>query len=101
MANWTAHIHVVALDFGLRNPDLTDARTARALVTGSAGFYFFHTGYRINALFNEVYGARAARYMESGGFRLMRDWQGNNRTGLENSHKTTILTFLRSAAIWS
>jgi DNA-binding CsgD family transcriptional regulator len=74
-ANTITGINIVVLHFGMRNDDLTAATTAQALAVGSAAFFFFHGGYRINCVINETYGAQAARYMEAGGFRLMRDFQ--------------------------
>jgi DNA-binding CsgD family transcriptional regulator len=75
LANSATGINVLAMHFGLRNEDLSHARTAQALAAGTAAFYFLHGGYRINTLINEVYGAQAARYVETGGFRLVRDFQ--------------------------
>jgi DNA-binding CsgD family transcriptional regulator len=46
-----------------------------SLPTGSAAFYFFHSGYRIKTLFHESYGADAARFVQAGGFRIIRDFQ--------------------------
>jgi hypothetical protein len=66
---------VLALHFGLRNHDLSDPRTAQVLNVGSAAFYFFHSGYRIRTILNEVYGEQAARYMERGGLRLLHDFR--------------------------
>jgi hypothetical protein len=74
-ANTTTGINIAVLHFGLRNEDLADARTAQALAAGSAAFYFFHGGYRVNCMINEVYGAQSVHYMEAGGFRLIRDFQ--------------------------
>jgi DNA-binding CsgD family transcriptional regulator len=80
-ANSTTGVNVVVLHFGLRNEDLTDARTHQALAAGSAAFYFFHGGYRVKCVLNEVYGAQAARYMEAGGFRLIHDFQREDPAG--------------------
>ena len=74
-ANATTGINVLSLHFGLRNHDLSDARTAQVLTTMGAAFYFFHGGYRISTLTAEVYGAAAAAYMAAGGFRLTEDFQ--------------------------
>jgi hypothetical protein len=74
-ANSAEGLRIINLDFGLRNYDLSDARTKQVLVAGSSAFYFFHAGYRIRAIASEVYGEQAARYMEAGGFRLARDYQ--------------------------
>ena len=74
-ANTTTGINIVALHFGMRNEDLADARTAQVLAAGSAAFYFFHGGYCVNWVINEVYGEQAAHYMEAGGFRLVRNFQ--------------------------
>jgi DNA-binding CsgD family transcriptional regulator len=74
-ANTTTGINIVVLHFGMRNEDLAAARTVQALAAGSAAFYFFHGGYHVNCVINEVYGEQSARYMEAGGFRLMRDFQ--------------------------
>src|SRR6266567_2355319 len=73
--NATSGLNVISMHFGLRNENLADARTAQALAAGAAAFYFFHGGYRINTMINEVYGPQAARYMEAGGFRLVHDFQ--------------------------
>jgi hypothetical protein len=73
-ANATTGIDILVLHFGMRNPDLEEPRTTQALAAGSAGFFFFHTGFRIHSIVNEVYGEQSARYMTSGGFRLTRDW---------------------------
>jgi hypothetical protein len=69
-ANASTGLNLVILHFGLRNPDMSDARTERALQAGSAAFYFCHAGYRLNILLNEVYGSQHADYMRDGGFRL-------------------------------
>jgi hypothetical protein len=74
-AHLTAGINVLVLHFGLRNEDLSDPRTAQVLNAGSAAFYFFHGGYRIRTMLNEVYGEQAARYMERGGLRLVHDFR--------------------------
>jgi DNA-binding CsgD family transcriptional regulator len=74
-ANSTARLNVLVLHFGLRNEDLADPRTVQALAAGGAAFYFFHGGYRIKSIINEVYGAQAAGFMQAGGFRLVRDFQ--------------------------
>jgi DNA-binding CsgD family transcriptional regulator len=70
-----AGLNLITLHFGLRNEDLADPRSAQVLAAGSAGFYFFHSGYRIKLILNEVYGAQAARFMELGGFRMVHDFQ--------------------------
>jgi len=67
-------LNVFVAHFGLRNHDLSRPQTAQALQTGSASFYFFHSGYRITALFNEVFGEQAAHYMKAGGFKLTTDF---------------------------
>jgi hypothetical protein len=74
-ANASSGINIATLHFGLRNEDLADARTAQALAAGAGAFHFFHGGYRVNCVINEVYGLQAARYMEAGGFRLIRDFR--------------------------
>lgn len=74
-ANEGTGLNVIVLHFGLSNEDLSDPRTAQVLIAGTSAFYFFHSGYRINALANEVYGAPSAEYMKRGGFRLIRDFQ--------------------------
>ncbi len=71
-ANDGPGLNVIVLHFGLSNEDLSNPRTAQALIAGTSAFYFFHRGYRINALANEVYGAQSAEYMQRGGFRLTR-----------------------------
>lgn len=74
-ANTASDLNVVVLHFGLVNEDLADRRTEQVLAAGSSAFYFFHSGYRIHTLVNEVYGPQQRRYMERGGFRLMHDFR--------------------------
>ena len=74
-SNATTGINILSLHFGLRNHDLTDPRTVQALTAGSAGFLFFHGGYRIKAILNEVFGMQAVQYMQAGGFQLVHDFQ--------------------------
>jgi len=74
-AHLTDGINVLALHFGLRNHDLSDPRSVQVLNAGSAGFYFFHGGYRLRTIMVEHYGEQAARYMERGGFRLVHDFR--------------------------
>jgi DNA-binding CsgD family transcriptional regulator len=73
-ANSTSGINIAGLHVGMRTDDLANPRTAQAVMTLSASFYFVHGGYRINAMINEVYGAQQARFMEMGGYRLLRDF---------------------------
>ncbi len=73
-ANAAEGISVAVLHFGLRNHDLSNPRTVEALMTGSAAFLFFHTGFRVKALITEVYGDQAAKIMQSDGFHLLRDF---------------------------
>jgi hypothetical protein len=72
--NSTTGLNLFIVHFGLRNHDMTVPRTLQALQFGSAAFYFFHSGYRINVLLSEVFGEQQARYMEAGGFRLETDF---------------------------
>jgi|SRR5579884_1153767 len=83
-ANSAGGLSIISLDFGLRNYDLSDARTTQVLMAGSSAFYFFHAGYRIRAIANEVYGAQSARYMQAGGFRLARDYQRESPAAFEH-----------------
>src|SRR5262249_51220391 len=62
-AQLTDGINVLGVHFGLRNHDLSDARSAQVLNAGSAGFYFFHGGYRIRTIMAEHYGVQSVRYM--------------------------------------
>jgi len=72
--NSTTGLNVLVLHFGLSNEDLSNPRTAQVLSVGSSAFFFFHAGYRIHVLMNEVYGPQPCAYMEQGGFRLLRDF---------------------------
>jgi DNA-binding CsgD family transcriptional regulator len=83
-ANSTTGLNLIVLHLGLRNEDLSDARTAQMLAAGSAAFYFFHAGYRINAILNEVYGPQSARYMQLGGFRLVHDFHRERPADFED-----------------
>jgi hypothetical protein len=72
--NSTTGLSLLVLHFGLGNQDLSDSRTAQIVAVGGASFFFFHGGYRMKAILNEVFGSQHARYMELGGFRLIRDF---------------------------
>src|SRR5688500_10691234 len=72
-ANATDGLSLVVLHFGLRNPDLTDERTQRALQAGMAGFFFFHGGYRLKILLQEIYGQQHADFVVAGGGHLLSD----------------------------
>ena len=74
-ANAAEGINVAVLHFGLRNRDLSNPRAVEALMTGSAAFLFFHTGFRVKALITEVYGDQAAKIMQSDGFHLLQDFK--------------------------
>ena len=73
-ANSSGGLNFVVLHFGLRNHDLSNERTERAIQVGSAAFYFCHSGFRLKSLLNEVYGPQQAGYMEAGGFRIANDF---------------------------
>jgi hypothetical protein len=81
--NSTTGLNIVVLHFGMRNEDLAELRTMQMLAMGSAGFYFFHGGYRIKSILNEVYGEQEARFMKCGGFRLLRDFQRESPVDFE------------------
>ncbi|HET7133713.1 MAG TPA: hypothetical protein VFJ95_15775, partial [Gammaproteobacteria bacterium] len=78
-ANSSGGVNLVVLHFGLVDHDLAAERTRAVLRSASQAFYFFNTGYRYNLLLNEVYGRQAADYMLGGGFRLLREFEGNAR----------------------
>lgn len=69
-------LNLVCLHFALRDPDLDSPRTRQVLQVANSAFFFFFAGYRINSLFQEVYGPRHAAYMERGGSRLISDFHG-------------------------
>jgi DNA-binding CsgD family transcriptional regulator len=75
IANATTGVNVLVLHFCLRNYRLSDARTAQAVTTSMAGFFFFHGGYRFRTFLYEAYGAEMLRFMQAGDFRLVRDFQ--------------------------
>jgi hypothetical protein len=81
--NSTTGLNVLVLHFGLGNQDLSDSRTAQIVAVGGASFLFFHGGYRMNAILNEVFGPQHARYMELGGFRLIRDFHAESPAGFD------------------
>jgi DNA-binding CsgD family transcriptional regulator len=64
-------LNLVCLHFCLRNPDVQHPATRSVLQVANTAFFFFFAGYRINALVQEVYGARHAQYLEVGGLRLI------------------------------
>lgn len=74
-ANAAEGINVAVLHFGLRNHDVLNPRTREALMAGGSAFFFFHTGYKVRTLTNEVYGRDAAEYVGAGGLRMLRDFQ--------------------------
>jgi hypothetical protein len=84
-ANSTSGLNLAVLHFGLRQPALDRERSQRALQVGSAGFFFFHAGFRLNVLVQEVYGREQAAYMRAGGFRLVSDFAGQLTGGEADS----------------
>jgi hypothetical protein len=79
-ANSTIGLNALALHHGLRNEDLSHPRTEQVLMVSGAAFFFLHAGYRINTLITECYGMQQVRYIERGGFRLVRDFQRESPT---------------------
>ena len=73
-ANTTTGIHVVSLHAGMRNWDFSHPRTAQAAIVASTAFHFLHSGYRVHTVTGELYGQAQARFVEMGGFRLVRDF---------------------------
>lgn len=73
-ANASTGLALVVLHFGLRNHDLSDPRTQQVLQAASAAFYFFHSGYRLNVIVNEVFGTQHLEYMQAGGFARSEDF---------------------------
>ncbi|HET8699975.1 MAG TPA: hypothetical protein VFO94_21000 [Gammaproteobacteria bacterium] len=76
-ANSSGGVNLAVLHFGLVDHDLAAERSRAVLRSASQAFYFFNTGYRYNLLLNEVYGRQAADYMLGGGFRLLREFEGD------------------------
>jgi hypothetical protein len=74
-ANATDGINVAVLHFGLRDLNPMEPRTAAALATGSAAFYFFHAGHRVRMFIHEIYGPALAQFVIAGGFQIWRDFQ--------------------------
>jgi len=74
-ANASSGINVLSLHFGMRNGDLVSPRSAQAVSVGAAAFNFFHAGYRTKFIASEVFGMHSARFLEAGGFRLIKDFQ--------------------------
>jgi len=83
--NATTGLNVLVLHFGLSNEDLSNPRTAQVLSVASSAFFFFHAGYRIHVLMNEVYGPQHCAYMEQGGFRLLRDFHAECPAEFKNA----------------
>jgi DNA-binding CsgD family transcriptional regulator len=73
-ANSGAGLNLVCLHFCLRNRDLEHPRTRDVLQVSNASFFFFFAGYRINALYQEVYGSQHAAYLNAGGLRQIADF---------------------------
>lgn len=73
-ANTGAGLNLVCLHFCLRNRNLDHPRTRDVLQVSNASFFFFFAGYRINSLYQEVYGSRHAAYLSAGGLRQMADF---------------------------
>jgi hypothetical protein len=76
-ANSGPGLNLVCLHFALRNRDLNHPRTRQALQVSNASFFFFFGGYRINRLYQEVYGAQHAAYLTAGGLRQIADFSGH------------------------
>ncbi|HXH23043.1 MAG TPA: hypothetical protein VNN10_13545 [Dehalococcoidia bacterium] len=73
-ANSGRGLEFIALHFMLRHPDLDDPRTQEVLMAANAAFFFFHHGYRMNSILQEVYGRDKADYLENAGFRPLDDF---------------------------
>lgn len=84
VANSTTGLNSLALHHGMRNEDLSNPRTAQLMVASNAAFFFTHGGYRINSLIAEVYGPQQFRYLETGGFRLIRDFRRESPASFES-----------------
>jgi DNA-binding CsgD family transcriptional regulator len=70
-------LNLVCLHFCLRDPDLDHPRTRQALQVFNVAFFFFFAGYRINSLYQEVYGSQHAAYLKGGGLRLIADFRSH------------------------
>jgi hypothetical protein len=81
-ANASDGLNLAVLHFGLRDPDMTKERTQRALQAGMAAFYFFHGGYKLKVLLQEVYGKQQADYVCAGGGRVFGDFDGSAGVGV-------------------
>jgi hypothetical protein len=68
-ANTRGGLNVLSLHPGLKLYDFSHPRAVEALRVFSAGFLFFHAGYRLKSVAGEVFGSEAAAYMSGGGFR--------------------------------
>jgi DNA-binding CsgD family transcriptional regulator len=81
-ANSSSGLNLVVLHFGLRNHDMANDETQRALQVGSAAFFFLHAGYQLKVLLNEVYGRQQADFMTAGGAGLRIDFAESSRPEL-------------------
>jgi hypothetical protein len=81
-ANASDGLNLAVLHFGLRDPDMTKERTQRALQAGIAAFCFFHGGYRLKVLLQEVYGQQQAEYVCAGGGRVFAGFDGGAGAGV-------------------
>ena len=89
-ANAGSNVNVLVLHFGLREPDLSQERSARALLAASGAFYFFHGGFRIKRMIGEFYGKQELEYVTAGGFRLTHDFsreQPDRFSGIPAEHR--------------
>lgn len=74
LANSSSGLDLMSLHFTHRNWDFADPRTQEVVAAANSAFFFFHSGYRINSLVQEVYGRDQAYFLERSGFRLHSDF---------------------------
>lgn len=70
-------LELLVFPFVLVHRELSHPVTQRFLPVGNAAGYFAHSGYRINSITFEVYGAEHEAFMIAGGYRLWNDYAGN------------------------
>lgn len=74
-ANSTTGLHLVPLHAGLRHWQLSHPRTMQVMPAFNTGFFFLHAGYNINTIVGEIHGEDYARFMQLGGYRIVRDFR--------------------------
>lgn len=75
--NRGAGLALMVVHFVLAHRSLDHPVTRRFMPAGNAAWYFAHSGYKLNSVCFEVYGAESGAFMAAGGYELWNDYSGS------------------------